>query len=239
MTEDEWLIATDPIAMLESLEGKASDRKLRLFACACCRRLWPLLTDSRSRRSVEVAEQFADGTASEEALRQAVAEAERVWKDCVRKDELDELVVYATTFVVTTPRFNDANLPYLGARMAAMDTAGEAVAIVHLKGGGKLDSDVAPISEAATQERDAQARLLRDIFGNPSRPAILRPDWLTPAIGRLARTIYDDRAFDRMSQLADALEEDRCDNADILVHCRQPGEHVRGCWALDLILGKE
>jgi len=56
---------------------------------------------------------------------------------------------------------------------------------------------------------------------------------------KLAESIYDERAFDRMPILADALEEAGCANADILAHCRQPGEHVRGCWAVDLILGKE
>jgi hypothetical protein len=55
----------------------------------------------------------------------------------------------------------------------------------------------------------------------------------------LAQSIYTDRAFDRMPILADALEDAGCDNADILNHCRQPGEHVRGCWAVDLILGKK
>jgi len=81
--------------------------------------------------------------------------------------------------------------------------------------------------------------ILHDVFGNPCRPVAVHPTWLTPAVERLARTIYDGRAFDRMPQLADALEEAGCDNADILNHCRQPSEHVRGCWVVDLLLGKE
>ena len=87
-----------------------------------------------------------------------------------------------------------------------------------------------------------QSTLIRDIFGNPFRP---RPavdaawlSWNDGTLAKLAQGIYDDRAFDRLPILADALEEAGCANADILNHCRQPGEHVRGCWVVDLVLGK-
>ncbi|MBL8798455.1 MAG: hypothetical protein JNM56_31460 [Planctomycetia bacterium] len=83
-----------------------------------------------------------------------------------------------------------------------------------------------------------QLRLLRDIFGNPFRPVAVEPTWLTSTVASLAQAIYDERAFDRLPILADALEDAGCDNADILNHCRQPGEHVRGCWCVDLVLGK-
>jgi hypothetical protein len=80
---------------------------------------------------------------------------------------------------------------------------------------------------------------IREIFGNPFRPVTLDPAWLTPTVLALANGIYADRAFDRMPILADALEEAGCENDDILLHCRQPGEHVRGCWVVDLVLGKK
>jgi len=80
--------------------------------------------------------------------------------------------------------------------------------------------------------------LIRDVFGNPFRPVVVAPEWLTPDVLAIAAGIYSERAFDRMPILADALQDAGCDSSDILNHCRQPGEHVRGCWVVDLILGK-
>ncbi len=81
--------------------------------------------------------------------------------------------------------------------------------------------------------------VVRDIFGNPFRPITLNPSWLTPTAFSLATGIYNELAFDRMPILADALQDAGCENEDILTHCRQPGEHVRGCWAVDLLLDKK
>ena len=78
MTEIEWLTNTDPHTMLMFLNGRVSDRKLRLFGCSCCRRIWHLLTDERSRKAVEVAEQYADGEMNDEELNAAAAAAEAV-----------------------------------------------------------------------------------------------------------------------------------------------------------------
>src|SRR5262249_16373974 len=75
MTENEWLNCTDPQPMLELLHGKTSERKMHLFACACCRRIWPLLVDVRSRRVIEAAEQFIEGKVSREVLATAITSA--------------------------------------------------------------------------------------------------------------------------------------------------------------------
>ncbi len=89
-------------------------------------------------------------------------------------------------------------------------------------------------------EQEAQAAILRDLFGNPFRPVALDPEWLTSDVLTLARGIYDDRAFDRMPILADALQEAGCANDDVLNHCRDTERvHVLGCWLVDLLLGKE
>ena len=90
-------------------------------------------------------------------------------------------------------------------------------------------------------ESGAQASLLRDIFGNPFRPVAIDPAWLAldnGAIVKIAQRIYEERAFADLPILADALEEAGCTNAELLAHCRHPGPHVRGCWAVDLLLGK-
>jgi hypothetical protein len=86
--------------------------------------------------------------------------------------------------------------------------------------------------------RIIQADLLRDIFGNPFRPVAVDPRWLTSDVVELARGIYADCAFDRLPILADALQDAGCDHPDVLTHCRCDGPHVRGCWVVDLLLGK-
>jgi hypothetical protein len=84
------------------------------------------------------------------------------------------------------------------------------------------------------------APLLREIFGNPFRPAVFDPEWRSDTALSLARHIYESRDFAQMPILADALQDAGCDNADILSHCRDPQQtHVRGCWVVDLVLGKE
>jgi hypothetical protein len=119
-----------------------------------------------------------------------------------------------------------------------------------LAGGGNISFPVIEfVRELAlrhdkTSETEAMSRqvdLLRDLVGNPFRRARLDISWLAwndGAIHKIAQNIYDDRAFDRLPLLGDALEDAGCDDADILSHCRTPGEHVRGCWVVDLLLGK-
>jgi hypothetical protein len=87
-------------------------------------------------------------------------------------------------------------------------------------------------------ELSAQADLLREIFGNPFRPVAFDPRWRTADVVALAQAIYDDRAFDRMPILADALLDAGCDDEQVIGHCRGDGPHVRGCWVVDLVLGK-
>jgi hypothetical protein len=126
------------------------------------------------------------------------------------------------------------------------------VTSVHWMGPSEYFADPALIRQAAeraaggknadgfAEERRLQCGFVRDIF-NPFRPVTIDPTWLAwndGTVVKLAQAIYDERVFDRMPILADALEEVGCQHPDILGHCRQPGEHVRGCWPVDLILGK-
>jgi hypothetical protein len=99
-----------------------------------------------------------------------------------------------------------------------------------------------PPTTAAAADRNSLCALLRDLFGNPFRPLSCQPDWLRwheGLVAELADAIYAERAFDRLPIVADALEDAGCTDAAILDHCRAPGPHVRGCWVVDLLLGKE
>ena len=214
MTEAQWLACEDPMAMLGFLRGKASDRKLRLFAVRCCRRITHLL-DPRGLTALTIAERFADGLASEEQLRGAEGLAEDAF------NEFDHAKEYAAEAV-----------------MAACDrealegsTWRAAYIAIHLR----LYRPLLAGTNRLTQRKGCG--WLRDMF-NPYRPSALAPASLIPTVTWLAEGIYEDRGFDRLPILGDALEEAGCTDHDLLGHLRSPGPHVRGCWALDLVLGK-
>jgi len=130
-------------------------------------------------------------------------------------------------------------LPLPGAEVDAPDDSGPAG--IYLVGPLHFLSEEAP--RPVWREQAAfHCRLLRDIFGRVFRPATLDFRWLLTNSGlaeRVARAAYDEHDFTALPILADALEEASCDNPDILSHLRGPGPHVRGCWAVDLILGKQ
>jgi hypothetical protein len=86
--------------------------------------------------------------------------------------------------------------------------------------------------------RSTTLLLLDDVLGNLTRPIPLQPTWRTSTTLALAESMYAARDFAAMLILADALEEAGCDHPNILAHCRGPGPHVRGCWVVDLVLGK-
>jgi hypothetical protein len=86
---------------------------------------------------------------------------------------------------------------------------------------------------------DVAVNYIREVYGNPFRSVAVDPFWLTSNVVTLAESIYQDRSFDGMPILADALMDAGCNNDDILNHCRQPGEHVRGCWVIDLLTGRK
>ena len=81
----------------------------------------------------------------------------------------------------------------------------------------------------------AQAELLREIVGNPFHPAVANPTWLTEDLSALAQSIYEQQAFERMPELANALDVVGCENAELLNHFRSAVQHVRGVWALDVL----
>jgi hypothetical protein len=208
MTDAEWSTCTDPQQMLHLLldSGKATERKLRLFACACCRLLWHQLEDQRSRKAVMIAESFADGLTGRRSLEKAIGYAS------------DALGYARSHYAAPEVHAACASAVALDAATAAF----EALAQTALDGAPQA----------------AQAELLRDLF--VQRPVLVDPAWLAwndGTVVQMARAIYADRTFRWMPVLADALEEAGCTDADLLAHCRRPGEHVPGCWLVDSLLG--
>lgn len=232
MTEKEWLACEHPAPMFEALypaptllnlirllvrrRDQSLPRKLRLFACACCRRIWHLLSDDASRNRVEIAERVADGAGGEDELRSACAPFEFTDEFCT---ELESSPVAAAIYSVFRSPSAAAYLCMDAAAGATREAFGDRA--------------------AAVAEHARQAALLRDIFGNPFRPVAFDSAWRTSDVLALAKGIYDERAFDRMPILADALQDAGCTSDDILSHCRDTNTpHARGCWVVDLILGK-
>jgi hypothetical protein len=218
MTEAEWLSCGDPEQMLEFLCGKVSDRKVRLFLIACARSVWDKLARPDLRRAVEVAEQFADGEASDEELR----------------EQKDAMYGFATG-----PPDPEASAWFSG---PSEKMSAHRLALAATFGHGGLSSITRTSAYRMGQylTGSVQPALLRDVFGAlPFRPVAVDPLWRTVDVLGLARGIYEDRAFDRLPLLADALMDAGCAEEQLLAHCRSEGPHVRGCWAVDLVLGKE
>jgi hypothetical protein len=208
---------------------------MRLFGCACCQRIEDLFPDEGCRVGVAVAEQFADGEASHAALATAYNEALNL-QGRFGPESGQYASYYATHAcwcVTTVSSASSANAWYGAASARQMQRMVEA-----------REALPAPASHpvmrsAMLAETQAIATVLRDVFGNPFRAATVDPSWLTADVLLLARGIYTDRAFDRMPILADALQDAGCGNDTVLNHCRDVTRaHVRGCWVVDLVLGK-
>ena len=231
MTEAEWLACHEPDPMLVFLRGRATDRKLRLFAVGCCRSIWHLLPNEAARALVEVAERFADGLASEEE--RATAEGEFTWADWESRGSQDPyLCSLATEAVTQLARESDATF---AARTHRVNPGWPEQAYEAARGVSNQVGHTTPLSRRP-EEWAKQIKVLRDIFGNPFRPVTPDPAWLTDDVRTIARQMYNSRDFSRMAMLAVALQDAGCDNEDILTHCRGPGPHVRGCWVVDAVL---
>jgi hypothetical protein len=181
------------------------------------------MIDGRSRRVVEVAEAFADGRANQEELREAHHETRTAMADA-------DVAVADLSSEEQTSLWRNYK-----AAQAAVHASAQRGTI------NAADAVTAVEFETMDQEGRYQADVVREIFGNPFRPVAAEPEWLIwnhATVPAIARHIYDDRAFHDLPILADALEDAGCTNADLLDHCRGPGPHVRGCWAVDLLLGK-
>ncbi len=251
MTEADWLSCTDPARMLAFLGDKVSSRKLRLFGCACCRRIWDLLADPRSRQAVETTRRFADGLVPARKLRAAKAAAgsacreasHAFWEKSTDKAWKKWTAAAAAAWVAEDEDEGAAETPDEGvdvqgnrSRPAKWNVYLEtAEAAADAPGGQRRPARV------KKAEKKAQCALLRDIAGNPFRPVTINPAWVQHAGGtlfHLAQSIYDDGRFADLPVLGDALEEAGCHDEALLGHCRAQMEHVPGCWLVDALLGR-
>ncbi len=236
MTKTEWLACEDPQRLLEFLRGKASNRKLRLFACACCREAIRGNTmDHRVLKLLNAHERYTEGTHDELKLISKYGRARgRVGEGEHAQPELPPPGVPGRSAALAAR----AQLVLSQAVVLACDPHdAEAAARNALL--------IAPRPHGTDSARHAQRDLILDIFGNHALQSPIDAGTLTPTLNALARAAYDERQLPsryldaaRLGVLSDALEEAGCTNNDLLTHLRGPGAHVRGCWAVDSVLGR-
>ncbi len=222
MTESEWNRSIDPQAMLDFLRGTdiTSDRKLRLFAILCCRKISHLL-DTRCLTALDLAERFAEALAGERELDAAHDLATDAF------DEFNDVREHAAEAVQSACE----RVPL---HEGASHAAWSAIQLVYVG----VPRPLMKATRRLTWRHEC--RWLRDLFGPlPFRPVPFDPAWRTRTAVFIARVIYEDCDFGLLPVLADALEDSGCENIDILNHCRRHGEHVRGCWVVDLLLEKQ
>jgi hypothetical protein len=259
VTETEWLQCTDYEPMMGYLLHKVSARKKRLLACGCCRLVWPALADERSRTAVATSERYADGQVTLAELQRAWEGSRQAWQECdtrywdyqkgktfssppghppelralYRAERAAHATMYASGLSMenTHALQDDDELGFEFRRLLVAWWEGPWTAIGAANGAaGKITATGWP-----------GVPLLRELFGNPFHPVQLDPGWLQvhgATACAVANTVYEAHAFERLPVLADALEEAGCVEPALLDHCRQGGEHVRGCWAVDLLTGR-
>ena len=212
MRAKEWAACTQVDLMLKRLDAKKHRRKWVLFNCACCRRVWDKMPDD-CRAYVEAAERYALGAGLKKDLGPLRGRVHEAFNNSLRWPDRASAAQAAMT-VTNATRFCAWN---------AASAAGAKGRVAHRR------------------ERHAQADLLREVMGNLYRAVAVEPAWLTwngGAVPKMAQAVLAEARFSDLPILADALEEAGCTDAGLLGHLRGPGPHVRGCWAVDLLLGK-
>jgi hypothetical protein len=219
--ERKWLECDNAGIALNFVRGRMSPRQVRLFLVAVAHRVWDKLPSDEYREAIELVDRYADGWVEEKEL----------WalRDRYQRSPFSP---YSGYQVSADARATSLVLSLAESPSRLLDHEPLGIA-QRLAAPGVLDGPLRDV------EAKAQVAVLRDVFGNPFDPVAPNPEWFTSTAVALARGIYEDRAFDRLPILADALQDAGCEDARVLNHCREPGEHDCGCWVLDMVLGHE
>jgi hypothetical protein len=213
-TSPNWDTATEPSEILGALVETGhspSQRKLALAAMAFVKRMGWLIHSSLTLQGLRLVELGAEGQVEDEEVSHFI-------EDVVESSSLGVFHGYLNLAHIGQQILWPTNLSPIEA------TDQFAAEVRRIMGGG---------------ERLAQCEIIRCVFANPFRPVAFHPRWRTADVVGVARGIYEDRAFDRLPLLADALMDAGCADDQVPSHCRSDGPHVRGCWVVDLVLGKE
>jgi hypothetical protein len=263
--EEEWLACTDPVKMYDMVKGRASIRQVRLLMVGCCRLKASAFSDPRIQLTLETAERCADDPAAEavanalwdeyvtspqpsfpqaglageigRAILGAWGMLREGWSGPSDDDiyrNAEDAILHAVFMCLR----DGPKVVFSGGSGDAVQYCLRAVEQAWSLGDSEVNSGIVEGEEAKKASwMTAIAGIIRCLFNNPFRPIRPDPAWQTPNAVTLARTMYETRDFAAMPLLADLLEEAGCPAA-VSEHCRGPGPHVRGCWVLDLLLGK-
>jgi hypothetical protein len=226
MKEADWLSGAEAGPLLQHLGARASARKLRLFVCACGRRAWHLLSSEWSRQAILVGERLADGEVEEERA--------------VKASERGRAAILSAIQACGKRGQEGPSAAAVAAAAPVLDVNVARACEVVKAAQRAFAGETAPGSRAGRRTgRPNWANLVREVFGNPFRPTVVDPAWRTPTVLCLAERAYEKRDGVAVRILGDALEDAGCPDEALLTHCRGECEHVRGCWAVDAVLGRE
>jgi hypothetical protein len=240
VTEAEWLACDAFERLFRHLETTdlLAQRKLRLFEVAYCQRFALALGDPVLENALSVAERFADGLVTGAELAAVHDAARGIEDEYEGRDDDTDALHYGAKAVREATSPDHADYHY-----GTLDMIEHAVSAVAYASPsypkGNPEAQPAHFEQVNVAEQRSLVALVHEVFGSPFRPVAFSPEWRTDTVVALARQTYEARDFGALPILADALEEAGCSDPDLLGHLRSAGPHVRGCWALDLILGKE
>ncbi len=241
MTEEMWLGTTDPVRMYELIVRlNRKRRKWRLAITAACRRVstdYPF-SEVICLDALSVAEQFADGKTDEAELAAAHFKVRELREELSLWYQTDLNTNTVTPYTHPHARETPFVVAVIHATLPSETLFGPHIHDVY--GVPGTVESVQQLFPPVGDRRGTLACVFREVFENPFRTVAFDPQWRTTDAMLLARGIYATRDFGAMPILADALQDAGCANDDLLNHLRDTSlTHARGCWALDLVLGKE